>query len=104
MAKLAGIPKPVLVRAGEILENLEAAEISGGKNLRMTGKSVLSSRSNDRMSGYLPLLEPDSTAAKSEPGSKNETINKLIKEQDLNRTTPIKALNILVKLQKLVNS
>ena len=104
VAKLAGIPKPVLSRAGKILENLEAAEISGGRNLRVTGKSVLSSRTNDQMSGYLPLLEPNPAAAETAQKSKIETIYKLIKEQDLNRTTPIKALNLLVKLQKLINN
>ncbi len=104
VAKLAGIPEPVLIRAKEILENLEAAEIPGGENLRMTGKSVLSSRTNGLKSGYLPLLEPSPTSEKIIANDKAETLNELIKKQDLNRTTPIKALTILEKLQKIVNS
>ena len=104
VAKLAGIPQPVLDRARNILENLEAAEISGGENLRMTGKSVLSSRTDGQKSGYLPLLEPAADLEKESLEGKYKEINKLIKKQDLNRTTPIKALTILEKLQKLINS
>ncbi len=103
VAKLAGIPQPVLDRARNILENLEAAEISGGENLRMTGKSVLSSRTDGQKSGYLPLLEPAAELEKESLEGKFKEINKLIKKQDLNRTTPIKALTILEKLQKLIN-
>ena len=103
VAKLAGIPEPVLIRAHEILENLEAAEISGGENLRMTGRSVLSSRTNGLEGGYLPLLEPAPTAAEKRSEDKAEVLRKFIKKQDLNRTTPIKALNILGKLQKMVD-
>ncbi len=103
VAKLAGIPLPVLDRARNILENLEAAEISGGENLRMTGKSVLSSRTDGQKSGYLPLLEPAADLEKDSFEKKFAKLNKLIKKQDLNRTTPIKALTILDKLQKLIN-
>ncbi len=104
VAKLAGIPRPVLNRARNILENLEAAEISGGENLRMTGKSVLSSRTDGQKSGYLPLLEPAPDLEKAGLESKFQEIKQLIKKQDLNRTTPIKALVILEKLQKLIAS
>ncbi len=103
VAKLAGIPEPVLIRAKEILENLEAAEISEGENLRMTGKSVLSSRTNGLESGYLPLLEPAPATDKNCLEKKTEALREFIKKQDLNRITPIKALNILEKLQKMVN-
>ncbi len=94
VAKLAGIPHLVLEKARQILANLEAAEIAAGGNLRMTGKSVLTSKTDGQQSGYLPLLEPTSP-----PGNK---ITELIKKQDLNRTTPIKALTILEKLQKML--
>ena len=104
VAKLAGIPEPVLIRAQEILENLEAAEISEGENLRMTGKSVLSSRTNGQKSGYLPLLEPPAAALeKTALESEAEALKQLIKKQDLNRITPIKALLTLEKLQKMLN-
>ena len=94
VAKLAGIPQPVLEKARQILTNLEAAEIAAGGNLRMTGKSVLTSRTNGQQSGYLPLLEPASPP--------DDKVSALIKKQDLNRTTPIKALTILEKLQKML--
>ncbi len=94
VAKLAGIPKPVLEKARQILTNLETAEIAAGGNLRMTGKSVLTSRTNGQQSGYLPLLEPASPP--------DDKVSALIKKQDLNRTTPIKALTILEKLQKML--
>ncbi|MCK5914522.1 MAG: hypothetical protein KAG92_00140, partial [Deltaproteobacteria bacterium] len=96
--------EPVLIRAQEILENLEAAEISEGENLRMTGKSVLSSRTNGQKSGYLPLLEPPAAALeKTALESEAEALKQLIKKQDLNRITPIKALLTLEKLQKMLN-
>ena len=94
VAKLAGIPQPVLEKAQQILTNLEAAEIAAGGNLRMTGKSVLSSKTNGQQSGYLPLLEPASPP--------DDKVAAFIKKQDLNRTTPIKALTILEKLQKML--
>ncbi len=94
VAKLAGIPQPVLEKARQIMTNLEAAEIAAGGNLRMTGKSVLTSRTNGQQSGYLPLLEPASPP--------DDKVAAFIKKQDLNRTTPIKALTILEKLQKML--
>ncbi len=102
VAKLAGIPDAVLTRAREILGNLEAAEISGGENLRMTGRSILSSRTNGLKSGYLPLLEPSPPTTEKRCDDKSAALKQLIKKQDLNRTTPIKALNILEKLQKMI--
>ena len=60
----------------------------------LTGKSVLTSRTDGQQSGYLPLLEPASPP--------DDKVAALIKKQDLNRTTPIKALTILEKLQKML--
>ncbi|HDS16417.1 MAG TPA: DNA mismatch repair protein MutS [Proteobacteria bacterium] len=97
VAELAGIPRPVIDKARQILSNLESAEIAAGGNLRMTGKTVLSSRTNGRQSGYLPLLEP------SKEIYEVDEIRELIKKQDLNRTTPLKALMLLEKLQKMLN-
>ena len=100
VAKLAGIPQPVLEKARQIMTNLEAAEIAAGGNLRITGKSVLTSRTNGQQSGYLPLLEPPPSTPSKNPAENK--VAKLIKKQDLNRTTPIKALIILEKLQKML--
>ncbi|MEA3347565.1 MAG: DNA mismatch repair protein MutS [Pseudomonadota bacterium] len=102
VAKLAGIPQPVLEKARQIMTNLEAAEIAAGGNLRITGKSVLTSRTNGQQSGYLPLLEPAVTMPEKDP-TENK-VAELIKKQNLNRITPIKALTILEKLQKMLES
>ncbi|MCD6291856.1 MAG: DNA mismatch repair protein MutS [Deltaproteobacteria bacterium] len=99
VAKLAGIPHPVLAKAREILTNLEAAEIAVGGNLRVTGKSVLTQQTSGQQSGYLPFLEPPPATRNNPVESK---VVELIKKQSLNRTTPIKALTILDKLQKML--
>ncbi|MEA3332604.1 MAG: DNA mismatch repair protein MutS [Pseudomonadota bacterium] len=101
VAKLAGIPHPVLEKAQQILTNLEMAEIAAGGNLRITGKSVLTSRTTGQQSGYLPFLEPP-PATQNNPAEGK--VAELIKKQDLNRITPIKALTILEKLKKILEN
>ncbi len=101
VAKLAGIPQSVLEKAQKILTNLEAAEIAAGGNLRMTGKSILSDRPAAQQSGYLPFLEPPPAPQAHNPSEIK--VIELIKKQDLNRTTPIKALTTLEKLQKILS-
>ncbi|MBN2808693.1 MAG: DNA mismatch repair protein MutS [Deltaproteobacteria bacterium] len=101
VAKLAGIPRRVLEKAQQILGNLEAAEIADGGNLRMTGKSVLGSRTPGPQSGYLPFLEPPPPTPTKTPVA--APVIELIKKQDLNRITPLKALTLLDKMQKMLN-
>ncbi len=104
VARLAGIPDTVIDRAREILANLEAAEIAAGGNLRMTGKSLAGSHSgSSATSGYLPLLEPPApTRLDRAEQERYRKVRELLQKTDLNRTTPIKALMILEKLQKTV--
>ncbi len=101
VAKLAGIPQAVLEKARQILTNLEDAEIAAGGNLRMTGKSVICDRPAGQQSGYLPFLEPSPTPQPHNPAERK--VLDLIKKQDLNRITPIKALTTLEKMQKLLS-
>lgn len=101
VAKLAGIPQPVLKKAQQILANLEAAEVAAGGNLRMTGKSILSNQQPGQQSGYLPFLEPPPATLKEPMANK---VIELIKKQDLNRITPIKALTTLEKIQTMLST
>ena len=74
VARLAGIPEPVITKAYEILQTLEN---------RSTSEKITTSR---------PVNE------------ETKTLENTLKELDLDKTTPIEALNILANFQnKLTN-
>ena len=81
VAKLAGIPDSVILRAKEILKEL-SFENSGSK------KTVI--KNNEVQSDQLSLI----------PDSSNAVCEKL-KSIDLNTLTPIEAMNLLFELKKL---
>ena len=81
VAKLAGIPKPVIHRADEVLEELEA---NRGDNLSRPAKK----KHKEEAAPQLSLF-----------GQKPEVLEELEK-LDINALTPIEALNKLYELQK----
>jgi DNA mismatch repair protein MutS len=88
VAKLAGIPREVLVRAREILFNLERQELDEA------GQPVLaqpSFRRGDKSQGL--LFEEDRRQELL------ETMRQEIVQSDLSGLTPLEALNLLNKLQ-----
>jgi DNA mismatch repair protein MutS len=85
VAKLSGLPSPVVKRAREILKNLEQTEFDseGRPKLARTG---LTGAPKERQ---LSLFAPVSDAVADD-----------IRKTDVNALTPIEALNMLVELKK----
>lgn len=86
VARLAGLPEPVIERAGEKLYELENATWHNGD--ARSGKTARKRREK-RVGLQLPLLAPP-----------DEWLKKEILSLDLDRTTPLMALQTLYALQK----
>jgi DNA mismatch repair protein MutS len=89
VAQMAGLPKSVIERAREILSNLESKELTPhrlpGIAKRKSGRAV----DENQLSIFI---------------SKEETVlRKKIKGIDINKLTPIEALNTLDELKKLID-
>ncbi len=89
VARLAGVPLPVIDRAKEILQELDAADISKNGKARRIKKQV---------EGQLDLFQ---AAAKA---SVHNDILEQVKKLDISRLTPIDAMNFLYELQRKMNS
>ena len=82
VAKLAGVPKPVLRRAKRILKDLEASA---------------------------PKIEVREVAEEEEPqislmGMQSDAVSEKLHSVNVNTMTPIEALNLVYELQKMVES
>lgn len=88
VAKLAGIPEPVISRAKEILNELESGAVSA-----VTAEKTYPEFEQIR----IPLEQSSYNAA-------NETIIEKLKSIDLNVMTPMEAINVLYELAKLVRT
>lgn len=89
VARLAGVPLPVIDRAKEILSELDDADLN---------KSGKSHKTKKQLDGQMDLF---AAAAKA---SQNNEILEDIKKIDLSRLTPIDAMNILYDLQRKLNA
>lgn len=89
VARLAGLPAPVIARAKDILASLEQDELQRG------GKPALSGTPSAAQQ-QLGLFQAVSPA--------DERLKERIREIDINRTTPLDALRILEELKKEVDS
>ncbi len=86
VARLAGVPETVVARAGEILANLEAHEYDPGGRPRLArGPGA----PTDDRPGQLGLFTPD-----------DEVVLELLRDLDLDRLTPLAALNLLASLKE----
>ncbi len=84
VARLAGIPESVIGRAEQVLHNLEAKEFDPEGRPRLAeGTSFASERP-----AQMPLFTPA-----------EELVGRILREADLDRLTPLAALNLLVSLQ-----
>jgi len=88
VARLAGVPIPVIDRAKEILLELDDADISKNGKARRVKKQV---------EGQMDLF-----AAATKASQNNEVLDD-IKKIDISRLTPIDAMNILYELQRKMN-
>jgi DNA mismatch repair protein MutS len=87
VARLAGLPPAVVSRAKEILTGLERDELSRG------GRPTLSDEPRDPPSAQLGLF---ATTAE-----RDDEMTRKLRDIDLNTTTPMQALSLLVELKKL---
>lgn len=85
VARLAGVPIPVIDRAKEILAELDDADISKNGKLRRVKK---------QMEGQMDLF------AEAAKASQNSEVIEDIRKIDISRLTPIDAMNMLYELQR----
>ena len=102
VARLAGLPGSVVLRAREILRGLERDELTRG------GRPTLSGTAGDAASPQLGLFSrpaDDSPAARAaaEPRAGEDEILRRLREVDVDGTTPRAALELLAALKKLVD-
>jgi DNA mismatch repair protein MutS len=86
VARLAGLPAPVVTRAREILEALERDELSRG------GRPSLTAGSPTAASGQLGLFHA--------PSPEDHPAVKRLRGIDIDRLTPLEALTLLADLKK----
>jgi len=84
VARLAGIPEPVVERAEQVLRNLEAKEYDPQGRPRLAEGVEFESERPSQM----PLFTPA-----------EEIVARLLREVDLERLTPLAALNLVASLQ-----
>ena len=115
VAKLAGVPIPVLDRAKEILKQLDSSE------KQLSAASIAHSQNSDEIVDYKAqgIAESENVASTKKKAKEienkdfgqlnlfdqgNDEIIMTLKEVDLMNTTPFKALEILYELQRKVKS
>ncbi len=95
VARLAGVPKPVILRAKEILENLENMELTPDH------KPILARHTKEkqprRVSGQVDLFEGIQLNLMD---SLSVEIIQQLKDLNLNQLTPLEALNLLAEMKK----
>ncbi|HXT21799.1 MAG TPA: DNA mismatch repair protein MutS, partial [Thermoanaerobaculia bacterium] len=95
VARLAGLPGPVVERAGEVLANLEAQEydLSGrprlAKHREGAGGEAPTSGASAAMPAQLQLF-----------AAGEEAVARALRAADLDRMTPLEALNLLHELRR----
>jgi DNA mismatch repair protein MutS len=95
VARLAGVPKPVIMRAKEILANLENMELTPDH------KPILARRHEEKKS-KAPLLQTDMFAGEQLDlmDSLNAEIIQQLQNINIDNMTPVEALMILAELKK----
>lgn len=95
VAKLAGVPDSVIVRAKEIAVQLDQADLV--KNSSLLGNSVITNRKE------LNTEELNTEELNNEELNRaNKEIVDKLKNIDFTRTTPLEAMNVLFELQELL--
>ena len=93
MAKLAGVPDPVINRAKEIVEELVTADITGKvKDIAVQG-------SETKKKTQKKLDEVDLTQFSLFDTVKDDDVLNELKELDISHMTPMDAMNKLYQLQ-----
>jgi DNA mismatch repair protein MutS len=92
VARLAGMPAPVITRARAILEALERDELTRGGRPSISGTPV----EPQRQLGLFQMAPADDPAA--------QTVAQRLREIDTNSMTPLEALSLLADLKKGLDS
>ena len=105
VARLAGVPDPVVARAREILGNLESAEYDAQEQ-PVIARELRSGRPGRPASPQLALFAAPVTGDGEEPGDEATTAAQgaamaELDRLDVNRMTPLDALNAIDRLQRL---
>jgi len=86
VAQLAGLPRPVILRAREILANLESGSLDPDKGPRLAHHRVETERPVEQLSLFAEL---------------ENSLREELKKLDPNQLTPLEALNKLEELRQL---
>ena len=97
VARLAGVPEPVLNRAKEIVEGLTANDINKKARNLLEHNQTRFHKEEEQMSGSMSQISIFDIMNKTEGF---DDIILEIHDMDLNNVTPMEALNILCKYQK----
>jgi DNA mismatch repair protein MutS len=93
VARLAGLPGTLLRRAREILANLESGELDeAGRPALSRGRAASAATREDQ--DQLSLFQP--------PASQPSPVDEVLREVDLNHTTPLQALELIGAWQQLL--
>jgi DNA mismatch repair protein MutS len=84
VARLAGLPAPVVRRAAEILKSLEQDELQRGGRPSLSGASI---DRQQQLALFAPAAEPHPVLTR-------------LRDLDVDRLTPIEALNLLASLKR----
>jgi DNA mismatch repair protein MutS len=99
VARLAGVPQPVVERAKEILANLERDEYSRDGQPRRARRRK-GARTDSAQADLFSMLDGGAPAERGpNNGAAAEVLAKL-REQDANQLTPLDALNLIAEWQR----
>ena len=99
VAKLAGVPEPVIERAKELVEELSSADITAKAKEIAQSSTNLSQRKSVPKPDEVDLLQMSIFET-----VKDDDIIKELSEMDLGKMTPIDALNTLYQLQTKIKN
>jgi DNA mismatch repair protein MutS len=94
VARLAGLPKAAIARAKEILNKLEEDRSDESSSTKTP------STQRKKKSGEQYLLFEPSKPLEAKENNKLDKLKKIVNSVDLNKTTPMEALNLLAKLKE----
>ncbi|MBL8026707.1 MAG: DNA mismatch repair protein MutS [Fibrobacteres bacterium] len=95
VARLAGVPSAVIVRAKEVLKNLETNELTPDQ------KPVIA-RHEESIPTSAPKAEPNADLQLTLFNSQHDDVISALRKLDVNALTPLQALTTLADLQKKI--
>ncbi|RDU23171.1 DNA mismatch repair protein MutS [Anaerosacchariphilus polymeriproducens] len=99
VAKLAGVPEPIIERAKVLVEQLSDADIA------LNAKNIITEQEIERSFGTETIVEEATQLSLFDNSSKEDDEVVLeLKSLDIANLTPIEALNILYKFQNVIKS